>query len=63
MSCMCCYFCIFLLEWWLQIGTGYLTPNNPNSVATIVQYGFSADKLEFTATGHAEVGSPTTSCC
>ncbi|KAK9917889.1 hypothetical protein WJX75_009307 [Coccomyxa subellipsoidea] len=38
-----------------KIGTGYLQPNNPNSVASIVQYGFSADKLEFSATGDAEV--------
>ena len=39
----------------LQTGTGPLTPNNPNSVASIVQYGYLPEKLEFTVTGAAEV--------
>ena len=32
-----------------------LTPNNPNSVASIVQYGLSANTLNFTVTGYQEV--------
>lgn len=32
-----------------------LTPNNPNSVATVVQYGYTADNLNMTVTGFAEV--------
>ena len=39
----------------LQTGTGQLTPNNPNSVATIVQYGLKRDLLDLTAVGAAEV--------
>ena len=39
----------------LQFGQGYLTPNNPNTVPSIVKYGYSADNLEFTETGFAEV--------
>ena len=37
-----------------QTGQMRLTPNNPNSVASVVEYGFSADNLNFTATGYAE---------
>lgn len=40
-----------------QFGRGYLTPNNPFSVPSIVKYGFSADNLQFTQTGAAEVSS------
>ena len=39
----------------LQFGQGYLTPNNPNTVPSIVKYGYSANNLEFTETGFAEV--------
>ena len=47
----------------LQTGTGQLTPNNPNSVATIVQYGLKRDLLDLTAVGAAEVQlSPCFSC-
>ena len=43
----------------VQTGQMRLTPNNPNSVATVVQYGFTADNLNMTVTGFAEVcGSP-----
>ena len=45
----------------LQTGTGQLTPNNPNSVASIVQYGYKPDKLDMSVTGAAEVCMP--SCC
>ena len=43
-----------------QIGQGYLTPNNPAVVPSIVKYGTSATNLNLTATGAAEV-SPK--CC
>ena len=39
----------------LQFGQGYLTPNNPNTVPSVVKYGYSASNLEFTETGFAEV--------
>ena len=39
----------------MQTGTGQLTPNNPNSVASIVQYGLLPEKLDLTVTGAAEV--------
>lgn len=39
----------------LQFGQGYLTPNNPNTVPSVVKYGYSAGNLEFTETGFAEV--------
>ena len=49
--------CLFkpVLSCRLQTGTGQLTPNNPNSVATIVQYGLKPDHLDLTAIGAAEV--------
>ena len=37
-----------------QTGQMRLTPNNPNSVASVVQYGYTADNLNFTSTGYAE---------
>ena len=39
----------------MQFGRGYLTPNNPNTVASIVQFGYSPDKLEYEQYGYAEV--------
>ncbi|CAL5230081.1 g13538 [Coccomyxa viridis] len=38
-----------------KFGRGYLTPNNPFSVPSIVKYGYSADNLNFTQTGAAEI--------
>ena len=39
----------------VQFGRGYLTPNNPNTVASIVQFGYSPDKLDYEQYGYAEV--------
>jgi hypothetical protein len=39
----------------LQFGQGYQAPNNPNTVPSIVKYGYSANNLEFSETGFAEV--------
>ena len=39
----------------MQFGRGYLTPNNPNTVASIVQFGYSPDKLDYEQYGYAEV--------
>ena len=45
----------------LQVGTGNLThaPLTPS----IVNYGFEADELSFTANGTAEVGLHSAACC
>ena len=50
----------------LQTGMMPLTPNNPNSVASIVQYGLSPTNLNNSVTGYQEARSrpePAVSAC